>query len=48
MTTPLPGIKIGDRLNPHPTEKDLRFFQQLGIECATIWTTIENAHYEYI
>ena len=48
MSTPLPGIKIGDRLNPYSTEKDLQFFQQMGIECATIWTTIENARYEYM
>jgi len=44
----LPGIKIGDRLNPHPTAKDLQVFQQLGVECATIWTTIADANYEYL
>lgn len=48
MTTPTPGIKIGDRLSPRPTEKELAFFQQMGIECATIWTTIEDAHYDYM
>ncbi len=43
-----PGIKIGDRLNQHPTEKDITFFKNMGIETATIWTTIENANYEYM
>lgn len=48
MTTSLPGIKIGDRLNPRPTEQDLAFMQNMGVECATIWTTIEDANYEYM
>ncbi len=48
MTMQAPGIKIGDRMNPHPTEKDIAFFQNMGIETATIWTTIENATLEYM
>ncbi len=43
-----PGIKIGSRMSPRPTEKELSFFQQMGIEAATIWTTIENANYAYM
>src|SRR5260221_11309051 len=43
-----PGIKIGDRLNAHPSEQDLAFLQRMGVECATIWTTMEDAHYEYM
>lgn len=48
MTTPEMGIKIGDRLSARPTEKELDFFVQMGIEYATIWTTIEDANYEYM
>lgn len=48
MTKPLPGIKIGDRLNAHPTEQDLAFMQNMGVECATIWTTIEDANFAYM
>lgn len=41
------GIKIGTRLNPQPTEEDLDFFRQNKIEFATVWTTLENANYDY-
>lgn len=44
----MPGIKIGDRLNAHPSEQDLAFMQRMGAECATIWTTLEDAHYDYM
>lgn len=47
-TTTLPGIKIGDRMSARPTEKELTFFRQMGIETATIWTTIEDTNYEYM
>ncbi len=46
--TNLPGIKVGDRLNAHPTERDLKFFQQMCTECASIWTTIEDANLDYM
>lgn len=45
---PFDGIKIGDRLNPNPTERDFAYFQQSGAEYATVWTTIDNANYEYM
>lgn len=48
MKTTTPGIKIGDRLNAHPTKEDLVYFQNMGIEYATIWTTIKDAHYDYM
>lgn len=44
----LPGIKIGDRMSPRPEPAELAFFQRMGIECATIWTTIEDANYDYM
>lgn len=48
MTQSHHGIKIGDRMSARPTEKDFTFFQNMGIEYATIWTTIEDATYEYM
>ena len=42
------GIKIGDRLNPQFTPADLASFKQLGVEYATIWTTIDVANFEYM
>ena len=46
--TSFDGIKIGDRLNPRASEQDLAYFQQSGAEYATIWTTLDNATYEYM
>ena len=48
MTTTQNGIKIGDRISPRPSKKELQFFQNMGIEYASIWTTIEDANYEYM
>jgi len=45
---PPEGIKIGDRLNTKPTEEELKRFRHSGIEYASIWTSIENATYEYM
>src|SRR5262245_49989466 len=46
--TELPAIKIAHRMSPRPSAKELAFFKQMGIEAATIWTTIEDANYEYM
>jgi len=40
---PLPGIKIGDRMSPDISDREIDFFQRMGIECASIWTTLEDA-----
>ena len=48
MSTKQYGIRIGDRISPRPTEKELAFFQQMGIETATVWTTLEDANAEYM
>lgn len=42
------GIKIGDRMNPAPAEKDFTYFKQTGVDYASIWTTIENANADYM
>lgn len=47
-TATLPGIKIGDRMSPRPTAEELARFQRLGIEAASIWTTLDDANYEYM
>ncbi len=41
------GVRIGHRISPAFGDEDLAFFQSLGIEYATIWTTSEHCHYEY-
>ena len=48
MTTPAPKIKIADRMSARPSEQELVFFQRMGIEAASIWTTIADANYEYM
>jgi len=44
----LPGIKIGDRMSPAATDAEIDFFLRMGIECATIWTTIEDANLDFM
>ncbi|HZO90676.1 MAG TPA: mannonate dehydratase [Chthonomonadaceae bacterium] len=44
----MPQIKIAHRMSSRPSAKELAFFQQMGIEAATIWTTMEDANYEYM
>lgn len=42
------NIRIAERLPPHPTDDDLAYFRQVGVEAASIWTTIEDAGYDYL
>lgn len=42
------GIRIGDRLNTRFTDSDLHVLKYTGVETATIWTTIEDANFEYM
>jgi mannonate dehydratase len=41
-------IRIGDRMSPRPSAEELAHFQQMGIEAASIWTTIDDANYDYM
>ena len=41
-------IRIGDRMSPRPSAEELAHFQQMGIEEASIWTTIDDANYDYM
>lgn len=43
-----PKIKIAERMSPRPTQDELAYCKQMGIDAATIWTTIEDANYEYM
>jgi mannonate dehydratase len=42
-----PGIKIALQMSPEPSEKDLQFAKQLGIEYVVLWTDGEHANYDY-
>lgn len=42
-----PGIKIAMQASPEPTEDDLAFIQQMGLEYVVLWTGADKASYEY-
>ncbi|MGH6928115.1 MAG: mannonate dehydratase, partial [Dongiaceae bacterium] len=42
-----PGIKIAAQMSPEPSEDDLRFARQLGVEYVTLWTNAAHAGYDY-
>lgn len=41
------GIKIGVTVYLPVTEEEVALFRQCGVEYASIWTTMENANYEF-
>ena len=42
------GIKIGDRISARPTQAEMDYFRQSGVEYASIWTSIEDNSAEYM
>jgi mannonate dehydratase len=42
-----PGMKIAAQVNPEPSEEDLAFLSQMGVEYAVLWTNGEKASYDY-
>lgn len=42
-----PGMKIAAQVSPEPSEDDLAFIRQMGVEYVVLWTTGENAHHDY-
>jgi mannonate dehydratase len=42
-----PGMKIAIQAPPEPSEADLRFIQQLGVEYVVLWTGGDKASYAY-
>ncbi len=41
-----PGIKISVQLGPDPSDEDLQFVNQLGVDYVTIWLHADLATYE--
>jgi len=44
---PPAGIKLGTTFTDDPTDDDLAFLRHTGVEYVSIWTGIENAHYDF-
>ena len=42
-----PGIKIAAQITPEPTEEDIAFVQQMGVDYVVLWTNGDKASYEY-
>ena len=42
-----PGIKVAAQMSPEPSEEDLKFVRQMGVEYIVLWTEAEHANYDY-
>jgi mannonate dehydratase len=42
-----PGIKIAMQATPEPTEDDLAFIKQMGLDYVVLWTDGDHASYDY-
>jgi mannonate dehydratase len=42
-----PGMKIAAQMSPEPSEEDLQFAKQMGVEYVVLWTSGETANYDY-
>jgi mannonate dehydratase len=42
-----PGMKLAAQITPEPTEDDLKWLQQMGVEYVVLWTGGDKASYEY-
>jgi len=42
-----PGVKIAAQMSPEPSEEDVQFVRQMGVEYAVMWTHGERANYDY-
>lgn len=42
-----PGMKIAAQVSPEPSEEDLQFVRQLGLEYVVLWTDGKHSSYEY-
>lgn len=42
-----PGMKIAAQVTPEPSEEELAFIQQMGVEYVVLWTNAEKASLEY-
>ena len=41
------GIKVTAQMSPEPTEEDLQFTKQMGVEYVVLWTDGKHANYDY-
>ncbi len=42
-----PGIKIAAQIAPEPTEQDVRFIRQMGVDHVVLWTDASKSSAEY-
>lgn len=42
-----PGMKIAAQVTPEPSDEDLRFLKQMGVEYVVLWTDARKSSYEY-
>ena len=42
-----PGVKIAAQVSPEPSEEDLQFVRQMGVEYVVMWTESTHASYDY-
>jgi mannonate dehydratase len=42
-----PGIKIAAQMSPEPSEEELQFARQMGVEDVVLWTSGEKANYDF-
>jgi mannonate dehydratase len=42
-----PGIKIAAQMSPEPTEDDLKWVKQMGVDWVVLWTDASKSSYEY-
>ncbi len=42
-----PGMKIAAQITPEPSQEDLDFIRQMGVEYVVLWTGGDKASYEY-
>lgn len=42
-----PGLKVAAQMSPEPSEEDLQFVKQMGVDYVVLWTDESKASYEY-
>jgi mannonate dehydratase len=42
-----PGIKLAAQMSPEPSEDDLKFVKQMGIDYVVLWTDASKSSYDY-
>ncbi len=42
-----PGVKVAMQASPEPSEEDLRFIKQMGVDYVVLWTGGDKARYDY-